>query len=780
MAPWCKLVVLFAACATAGCNYGYTHNPVSFPHWPKFGDIVRTHSKPAGESYFANYDRDADHMEVTIQCPTAPVGSRQIVLVSILDAKGQPLRRRCVEWTLEGAGSFLEVDESGLKPGRGYKVDSRHAVTYTDIFAHTLKKNNGRPEEDVALKPGSSWAVISSMTEGDSHLSIWAPEIANWDENRRTVTIRWVDAEWTLPPIQAATRGGQPVLTTLIRRRTDRAPLSGYRVRYRILDGTPAVFVATRGPEAVVASDDRGAAGVAVASSNGQGGRTRIGVQIIRPADPSTPSGTVVVVGEGETAIDWEAPVLSLEQVAPASVGVGQDMTVSLLVVNKGNVASGPVVVRAPVPEGAQYVGSDPPAVVEGNSLVWQVPAVPPKGQHGLRAVLRGQSVGTLTTLASLQSQEGAKDERSAKVLVLPPEEAKLVVSIAGPTEALLNAADRATAPGSPVQLDVTIRNVGTGVARNVLLEAGIAEVLRHDSGIAQIRTTIDAIAPGESKALPLDLRPIKVGAGLVRVVATADGKPTAPVEHTVNVREGGVGVKILAPQTAMLGKAATWEIEVTNGPVALQNAVLQARLPAEVDPAGVSTGGQLTGREAAWSFGPLPPGATRRVQVTGVSQRPTDKALVEARVTGQPGDAQLVSGRGQSVEVYTSAAVPVVGMPALKLQVLDRVDPVAVGDPVEYRIVVANEGTSPVSKVQVTARLPDQVKFVAARGPTTHQQAERSLTFGPIDQLQPGQTATYFIDATAALAGDARLQVQLLGGSAREPLVREESTNIR
>lgn len=779
MASWCKLVVLVAAGATAGCSYGYTQNPVSFPHWPKFGDIVRTHSKPAGESYFANYDRDADHMEVTIQCPTAPVGSRQIVLVSILDAKGQPLRRRCVEWTLEGAGSFLEVDESGLKPGRGYKVDSRHAVTYTDLFAHTLKKNNGRPEEDVALKPGSTWAVISSMTEGDSHLSIWAPEIANWDENRRTVTIRWVDAEWTLPPIQAATRGGQPVLTTLVRRRTDRAPLSGYRVRYRILDGAPAVFAATNGPEAVVASDDRGAASVAV-RPGGQGGRTRVGVQIIRPADPSTPSGTVVVVGEGETAIDWEAPVLSLEQVAPASVGVGQDMTVSLLVVNKGNVAAGPVVVRVPIPDGAQYVNSEPAAKPAEGFVYWELPGVEAKGQVGLRAVLRGQRVGTLTTLVSLESKDGAKDERSAKVQVLPPEEAKLVVSIAGPTEALLNAADRATAPGSPVQLDVTIRNVGTGVARNVLMEAGLDDVLRHDSGKAQLTTTIDAIAPGESKALPLDLRPIKVGAGRVLVVATADGKPTAPVEHVVNVREGGVGVKILGPQTAMLGKPATWEIEVVNGPVALQNAVLQARLPAEVDPAGVSQGGQLTGREAAWSFGPLPPNATRRVQVTGVSQRPTDKALVEARVTGQPGDAQLVSGRGQSVEVYTSAAVPVVGLPALKLQVLDRVDPVAVGDPVEYRIVVTNEGTSPVGKVQVTARLPDQVTFVSARGPTTHQQAERSLTFGPIDQLQPGQAATYFIDATAARAGDARLQVQLLGGGTREGLVREESTNIR
>jgi uncharacterized repeat protein (TIGR01451 family) len=119
-------------------------------------------------------------------------------------------------------------------------------------------------------------------------------------------------------------------------------------------------------------------------------------------------------------------------------------------------------------------------------------------------------------------------------------------------------------------------------------------------------------------------------------------------------------------------------------------------------------------------------------------------------------------------------------GLPSLKLQVRDSVDPIEVGQPATYRIDVTNDGTAPVSDVQISAALPDQVKFISANGPTRHAVQDRSLTFDKIPQLQPGQTATYIVEVTAVIPGDARLRVFLLGGSAKEPLMREESTNIR
>ena len=89
------------------------------------------------------------------------------------------------------------MDESGYFAGRGYKVDNRYAVSYTDYKEHTLRTADGR---DVCIQPGQTWCVVSSAREGDTHLTAYAPGIHEWDKGRVVVTTRWVDANWTLPP----------------------------------------------------------------------------------------------------------------------------------------------------------------------------------------------------------------------------------------------------------------------------------------------------------------------------------------------------------------------------------------------------------------------------------------------------------------------------------------------------------------------------------------------------------------------------------------------------
>lgn len=778
MGRWGTYLLLFLTAGLAGCNYGWTHNPVSFGNFPLFGDVVRTHSKPAGEAYFRNYDRDAHRIEVVCQAPVAAVQSRQVILVSIVDCKGAPLTSRCVEWQLEGAGTILEVDESGLKPGRGYKVDNRFAVSYTDLFAHTLKKWNGHPNEDIPLKPGQTWCVVSSLTEGDTQLSIWAPEIANWDENRRVVTIRWVDAEWTLPPPQSAGRNSQPVLSTLVRRRTDRAPVNGYRVRYRILDGAPAVFVSSRGPEAEVTTDDRGAGTVALAPTAGQGGRTRIGIDIVRPADPRLPSGPVVVIGQGETAIDWEAAAISLEQVAPASVPIGQDMTLSLMVTNRGNVPTGPLVVRAPLPPGLSYVSSEPLALgpPQHKELVWQIPSVPAREQRALRAILRGAQVGPATSLVRLQGGEESLD-RSATIQVLPPEVPKLVVKVVGPKQIMLR-----PETGEPVTINVVARNEGTGPTRPGVLHAKLDGPLQHESGKDKLDTPLDALSPGESRSFPLQLRPLKTGPARVSVWVVDGPAATDPSVHDMMITEPTLALRIVGPKTALLGQATTWQLEVKNlDTVPVANVLVQDRLPPGVELVRASGNALRQNGEISWVVGTLQPNEGQTFEVVGTPARLGDRLLHEARVTATPGgQATAVSANSEGVEVRARTEFAVTGLAALKIRVRDLVDPIAPGQPLTYQVEVRNEGSSPVARAQVTAVLPTQVKFVAARGPTLHQLTDRTLTFAPIEQLQPGQAITYFIDATAILAGEARLAVQLLGGGTREAIVQEESTNIR
>ena len=84
----------------------------------------------------------------------------------------------------------------------------------------------GTPQtiDDVPLQRGQSWVSVTSPTEGTTHVTVLAPDAANWDQRRQTATIYWVDVEWTLPG-QTIVQAGQPqVLTTTLRRRSGKPP----------------------------------------------------------------------------------------------------------------------------------------------------------------------------------------------------------------------------------------------------------------------------------------------------------------------------------------------------------------------------------------------------------------------------------------------------------------------------------------------------------------------------------------------------------------------------
>src|SRR5438105_3267251 len=110
----CSLKVLLAAGLglLAGC-FGGAQNPSYFPHLLPTEDIIRTHAKPPGPSYFANFDPHAIRLEVRPLESTSPVRTQHVVIATVYDEKGVPRRGRRIEWMLEGAGNIVEVDESG-------------------------------------------------------------------------------------------------------------------------------------------------------------------------------------------------------------------------------------------------------------------------------------------------------------------------------------------------------------------------------------------------------------------------------------------------------------------------------------------------------------------------------------------------------------------------------------------------------------------------------------------------------------------------------------------
>src|SRR5262249_26149708 len=150
-----------------GCSQGVTQGVSYFPHIMPTGDIVRTHGKPPGPSYYANFDPHAAKIEVFPIEATNPVRTQHVFIATVLAGNGQPRRNRRVEWILEGVGNIIEVDESGVFGGRGGKVNNQYAVSYTDYHEQVITRGNDDPSDDFVIKPGQSWCVISSAVEGD-------------------------------------------------------------------------------------------------------------------------------------------------------------------------------------------------------------------------------------------------------------------------------------------------------------------------------------------------------------------------------------------------------------------------------------------------------------------------------------------------------------------------------------------------------------------------------------------------------------------------------------
>ncbi len=158
------------------------------------GDGTRPHVKPTGWGLFADSGHHRGKLEVRPMECMAPVRGEKLLIATVLDEEGKPHGRRRVEWTLDGPGTIVEVDETGSLAGRGSKIDSKYAVSFTDTSGHTVTRGNDDPKDDFTVQTGQTWCIITSAVEGLTTVTAFAPTIANRDDGRVYVKTQWVDA----------------------------------------------------------------------------------------------------------------------------------------------------------------------------------------------------------------------------------------------------------------------------------------------------------------------------------------------------------------------------------------------------------------------------------------------------------------------------------------------------------------------------------------------------------------------------------------------------------
>lgn len=750
--PMLAVLVLLPGCL------GVSANPFRLGNLPG-NDIIRTHAKPTLRGNYHDFDPAAKNLTVTPVEDVNIVRTQHVLVATVCDKDNNGRRNRRVEWHVSGVGHIVEVDESGLMPGRGYLVDDKYAVSYTNYRAHKLTRGNDKPGDDIDLKAGQTWCTITSAEEGDTYITAYAPGIYDWEKHKVFAVKHWIDAEACFPP-NATNPAGQPhTLRTRVIHASDKSPAQGYRVRYRIVDGPPAVLEPGASQQVDTVSDPDGYAAVTLRQLQPTQGTNRVCIDVVRPSEKRT--GKEILVTHGEFCKTWVSPNISVQKVGPTAAAVGQQIPYTITVTNTGSVATNGGQIRDSVPDGVKLVGTQPQAALNGRDLVWQFGPLAPGQSVQVQMALQAAQAGTLNNCAEAVLAEGMGGKSCTTTQVVT---ANLAVSKRGPPTGIV---------GQQLNFEIVVQNNGQAPAMNVNVTDFFEQGFSHqtsNSGQLQL-PVIPQLAPGQSLVIPVTLTAKLAGRFCNRVQATADGGLTAQAEHCVIVAQPQISIRKTGPAFAFVGAQVSYDIFVRNsGEVPIGNVFVRDQVPAQLRPQMASSGGSIQGSVVTWNLGTLPPGQEARLQLQSQAVEMGQNICNSATVNGD--------GVAQQSQ---PTCLTIKGVPALLTELIDRLDPVPVGGETTYAIQVRNTGSVIANQVQVTCTYPASMEFVNAEGQTGHRHdpLSRTVQFAPFDGMEPGKQLLYQVQCKALRPGDVRFQVKVTSDALQSPVNKEESTQI-
>jgi hypothetical protein len=761
------LVLVLASCAALTGCFGGSYSPSYFPFYLPPGDVIQTHGKPPGQGYFSNFDPKAARLELKPDQCSNPTKTHQVVVASVYDQDGDRRRKRRVEWILDGPGFIVEVDESGYAPGRGYVVDNKRAVSYTDLFERKITRGNKDPRDDFTVMPGQTWCIVSCAVEGQTTVTAYAPAIYDRDKSTVTAKLVWSDQQFQFPAPQVSRSGGEVELSTKLNRFEGQNHADGLKVRYRILDGAPASFASRNTStasyagsgsqrEAEIETDDNGRAPVRLVQPLAQAGKTRIAVEVIKPDGNN---GTVV--DRRETTVEWATAQLSVNTQLPKVVGLDRETPILITVSNTGKSESQPVTLRATLPEGAEYIRSDPePTVMQGSQLTWTLGPLNGNQKLPVTVTVKPTRKGNLTLSAIAETADGLRSEQRAFAGV-DQGNLKCLVEI-----------PESVGPGVRFTSAVLVTNSGSVPAENVTAWLSSDPSIEHTTG-NQTELNVGILAPGQTKRLEVPLKAKQIGRFPLRAVVTADGGLRNQAEVGLDVRKSAFTLSISGPDRLAANQDGTFELRVTNaGETALKRgSTLRLSGPEMLR---LRKAGDRPSRDSAdleWTVDAIAPGGKQVFPFTvqGGDLRSNLKLQAVLQPLG-------------SAEVRSESVLSIAGEPTLTIEVEEWPASLRLNQQQTLPITIRNRGSGPAKQVELTLIGSSEMKLISGTGPnrTSGRIEGGKITFPIVNELAAGSSAVFELELIGVKAGQARISVEVRAEHLRQPLREDQPLRVR
>ena len=330
-----------------------------------------------------------------------------------------------------------------------------------------------------------------------------------------------------------------------------------------------------------------------------------------------------------------QAVGLTVDVQAPPLLNINLPATFKIVVKNTGTADATGVVVRDELPEGVEFLSSQPETRPADSLLFWKLSTIPAGTQQVITVRVKPTKVGPVEHAATVTMMAASK----SRTMVRQPQ-LKVEVTTS-PKQAL---------KGQPVQFKITVGNPETGRAECQRPGQAQPRPSPRRSGGKQDENvmghSIDQILPGEPITLdPLVVDTTQGGEQSCTVTATSpDVFPSAASEaqgtQVVTVVEPRLKLTLSGPETRYTGTVATYTLKVSNpGTAPARNVRVLATLPLNgrlIAQPGEADPFDRNSRKLQWRLAQLDPGKEKtfscQVRMGGIALY---QVTAEARSVG-------------------------------------------------------------------------------------------------------------------------------------------------
>jgi uncharacterized repeat protein (TIGR01451 family) len=233
-------------------------------------------------------------------------------------------------------------------------------------------------------------------------------------------------------------------------------------------------------------------------------------------------------------------------------------------------------------------------------------------------------------------------------------------------------------------------------------------------------------------------------------------------------VRTPLLALERTSPERVYLGRPISYQITVTNqGDGPANKTVLEELLPADAQEVTCNPPADIWGAKLVWNLGTILPKSFRMVQV---SYKPASTGIVTTTSTA----------KAMFTEPTTiTARTAILGVPAIRLDVVDLDDPIEANANLTYVITVTNEGSASDHNLVLVCQLDEGLSYVSSTGPTKATYSGKTITFAQLRSLGPKEKASWRVVTKPANTGRVWFKASLSSETINRPLEKTETTFV-